>query len=141
MIEFEIHVSPDPEVIGSHQFFSPTVEIGNSLSCHLPIEDSQLPSRGIYFISDARGIVIKTTPPDTFLVNKEEVFEKRLVQLGDEIKIGETQILIANYNFETIHTALDMNTVKKSFSDAEKEGLILEALENELLFIDYECKD
>ena len=141
MIEFEILASPDPEVIGRHQFFCPEVEMGNSLSCHLPVEDPQLPSRGIYFISDAKGVVIKTTPPSIFFVNKEEIFEKKLIQSGDEIKIGETQILIASYNFETIHTPLDMDAIKAPLSKNKEEGLLLESLENELLFIDYERKD
>ena len=141
MIEFEILDSPDPEVIGKHQFFSSKVEIGNSLSCHLPIEDSQIPSRGIYLISDPKGIRVKTIPPSVFFVNKKEFFEKRLIQSGDEIKIGETQILIVSYNFETIHTPLEMSTIRDSFSSTKEEGLLLESLENELLFIDYECKD
>ncbi len=141
MVELEILASPDPEVIGKHQFFFAEIELGTALSCHLPIEDPQLPSKGISLIATSEGMMVKITPPGIFYVNKKEVLAKKLIQPEDKIQIGKTEILLAQYNFETICLPWKDNIAAQNASLSDKEKLFIEALEAELLFLEYEYKE
>ncbi len=141
MIELEILISPDQEVIGKHQFFLPKIEVGKSHQCQLPIRDPQCSSSSLYLESTKDNLFIRNTQLASYHFNEKKISGKKLVRPGDQIKIGQTIIILINYNPATIVKPFKLDISQDPFESSSEGEMLLESIENELLFIEYNGKE
>lgn len=158
MLELEIINSPDKLQIGSTTFFSNEITIGKSKKCELTINDELIHQHHIklsivekkLFITAIIGYEsspissndnVEMNEPIHFLINKKKYSGKKMININDVIKLGNTEIItkaFAEEKYLDFKEELTKN-YKKIHDDNHYAHNVLDALEKELLHLQIEA--
>lgn len=96
MINLKVVKSTDPNAEGTYEYQFDVLTIGRTEKNDLIFKDNQLPSIAIMLIIDQASLFLQTLQPEFFcFINNKKISGKKLLQLGDQIKIG-------NHSFEIV---------------------------------------
>ena len=98
MISFEITHSPTLEILGQHSYEFNKVNLGNALSSHLIINDPKVNLKEItIFIKEDQAFIEGPSLNTFYMVNGKKISGRKLININDEIEIGDTKIILLEY--------------------------------------------
>lgn len=96
MINLKVFKSTDPNAEGTYEYQFDVLTIGRTEKNDLIFKDNQIPSIAVMLIIDQASLFLQTLQPELFcFINNKKISGKKLLQLGDQIKIG-------NHSFEIV---------------------------------------
>ena len=115
MIDLEIIKSIDSDSVGRYKINKSKIELGTSLKSTLRIYDNKFKTPLLISIKHDGSANITNSDPDGFLANNKKYLYSKPIKPGEEIKFGETIIVIHE---------IKSDTEKKESMSAKKRALI-----------------
>ena len=139
MIELEFSRSKDPDIFGLFRSYKQNMLLGSSLSCDIIIEDRDILPAHLIFKSVTAGVLIESTSKEAiYFTNGKKVLGTKLHRTGDNIRIGGTEFIIKSYIFEPpVDYRAEMADKLEKLRQSP-DGVILEDIEKEILWIERE---
>lgn len=142
MIEFNITASPDQDMVSSYTFYFEKFICGHNKKNHFFINDKAVKASAIGFRAGPNGVFVKNINQEFFWKNGKKVAGQLLLTIGDQIKIGETEITLSAYSYDSI---LKSANISERVEKAERENPHIEptlrAIETELLILEKQLHD
>ena len=135
MITFEIKSSPDEERIGEIKVFYENFTLGSSRKTDILIEDTGIDDVHLVFIHNNDGLLSKSTESNFYYTNGKKIKGAKLHKAGDEIKIGETILIIKELVFDNLSRGFSELYQEIIKTKPEFETLIVQ-LQKELIFLE-----
>ena len=135
MVIFEIKSSPDTERIGEVKTFYENFTLGGNRKTDILIEDSNIADVHLVFVHNKDGLLSKSTDSNYYFTNGKKIKGAKLHQVGDELKIGETILVIKELLFENLSRSfgeLYQETIKMN---PDSESIIIQ-LQKELIYLE-----
>ena len=141
MLELEFISSPDQEILGLYQTFKLRLVVGNTLKDDLIIRDHQLTGEMFSLAMLPQGVLGKNLQKEqSYLVNGKNFSGAKILQVGDQITLGETVFTLKSYTPPYDTTSLA--TMKQALGEIQQHHVhllpLLAALEKELVALERE---
>lgn len=135
MVTFEIKASPDSERIGEVKTFYENFTLGGNRKTDILIEDPSIADVHLVFIHNKDGLLSKSTDSNHYFTNGKKIKGAKLHKIGDELKIGETTLVIKELIFENLSRPFSELYSEAIKTDPESESIIIQ-LQKELIHLE-----
>ena len=141
MLELEFTASPDQEILGLYQTFKLRLVVGNTLKDDLIIRDKSLGGGCFALEMLPQGVLGKNLQEEQgYLVNGKKFLGAKILQINDQIQIGETHFTIKSYTAPQDTGSLEV--MRQHFTEIQENYPqllpLMAALEKELVLLERE---
>jgi len=132
MINLKVVKSTDPNAEGTYEYQFDVLTSGRTEKNDLIFKDNQIPSVAVILIIDQTSLFLQTLQPEFFcFINNKKISGKKLLQIGDQIKIGNHSFEIVA--FKKTDESIDFGKAYEDFLKSNpNQQYILDILDHEI---------
>lgn len=136
MVTFEIYFDEYSTPVEQSLYFR-EILVGTGKASHIRVKGDDLPNVCLKLSVSQSGILIEGQPDLAFFVNGKKILGSKVIQAGDQFKVGSSSIKVKEFQYENSFAPLNLEKLYDKFhQESEEYDTILSAIERELIVSD-----